>query len=165
MKVKKLMHEDVAACSVDAPISEAARIMWEKDCGFVPVVDEGRRLAGIVTDRDIAMAGLMTGLPLGLVRVREIMTDEVAACDPDDEITDAHSVMREFQVRRLPVVDAEDHLLGVISLNDLVNEAFAGRSKAQQKRQRDTARTLAEISRHRPREERAISEETEQAEA
>ena len=57
--------------------------------------------------------------------------------------------MRENQVRRLPVVDEEFHLVGVLSLNDLVNEAFSGRTKAQQKRQRDTARTLAEISRHR----------------
>jgi len=161
MKVKKLMQERVAACSLDAPITDAARLMWENDCGFVPVVDEGQRLAGIVTDRDIAMAGLMTGLPLGLVRVREIMTNEIAACDPDDDINEAHAVMREHQVRRLPVVDAEDHVIGVLSLNDLVNEAFGGRSKAQQKRQRDTARTLAEISRHRLNGE----PEQEQAEA
>jgi len=149
MKVKKLMQENVASCSLDAPVTEAARIMWEHDCGFVPVVDEGRRLAGIVTDRDIAMAGLMTGLPLGLVRVREVMTDEIAACSPEDDVNDAHAAMREHQVRRLPVVDDDDQVVGVVSLNDLVNEAFAGRSKAQQKRQRDTARTLAEISRHR----------------
>ena len=148
MKVKKVMQEEVASCSLDSPITEAARIMWEHDCGFVPVVEEGR-LAGLVTDRDIAIAGLMTGLPLGLVRVREVMTDEVASCDPDDELTDAHAIMRENQVRRLPVVDEEFHLVGVLSLNDLVNEAFSGRTKAQQKRQRDTARTLAEISRHR----------------
>ena len=148
MKVKKVMQEEVASCSLDSPITEAARIMWEHDCGFVPVVEEGK-LAGLVTDRDIAIAGLMTGLPLGLVRVREVMTDEVASCDPDDELTDAHAIMRENQVRRLPVVDGEFHLVGVLSLNDLVNEAFSGRTKAQQKRQRDTARTLAEISRHR----------------
>ncbi|MHC4938974.1 MAG: CBS domain-containing protein [Planctomycetota bacterium] len=148
MKVKKVMQEEVASCSLDSPITEAARIMWEHDCGFVPVVEEGK-LAGLVTDRDIAIAGLMTGLPLGLVRVREVMTDEVASCDPDDELTEAHAIMRENQVRRLPVVDEEFHLVGVLSLNDLVNEAFSGRTKAQQKRQRDTARTLAEISRHR----------------
>jgi CBS domain-containing protein len=149
MKVKKLMQENVASCSLDAPVTEAARIMWEHDCGFVPVVDEEERLAGIVTDRDIAMAGLMTGLPLGLVQVREVMTDEIAACEPDDDVGDAHAAMRQYQVRRLPVIDDEEHLVGVLSLNDLVNEAFGGRSKAQQKRQRDTARTLAEISRHR----------------
>ena len=148
MKVKKIMRAEVASCSLDAPITEAARIMWENDCGFVPVVEENR-LAGILTDRDIAMAGLMTGLPLGLVRVREVMTDEIASCDPDDELTEAHAIMRENRVRRLPVIDGEDHLVGVLSLNDLVNEAFAGRSKAQQKRQRDSARTLAEISKHR----------------
>jgi len=155
MKVKKLMREQVASCSLDSPITEAARIMWENDCGFVPVVEEEGRLAGLVTDRDIAMAGLMTGLPLGLVRVREVMTDEIASCDPDAEITEAHAIMRENQVRRLPVLDEGSRLLGVLSLSDLVNEAFSGRSKAQQKRQRDSAKTLAEISRPRLNEETA----------
>ncbi|MEM8885531.1 MAG: CBS domain-containing protein [Planctomycetota bacterium] len=159
MKVKKLMQAEVGTCSVDAPVTEAARIMWDRDCGSVPVIEEGK-LVGLVTDRDIAMAGLMSGLPLGLVTVREVMTDDIACCDADDEVTAAHAIMRDFQVRRVPVVDAEEHLVGIISLNDLVNEAFEGRSKAQQKRQRDAAKTLAEISRHR---ENGLSE-TEESE-
>ena len=91
------------------------------------------------------MAGLMTGLPLGLIVVREVMTAEPATVASDDSLADAHAQMRESQVRRLPVVDDGGAVVGVLSLNDLVNEAFGGRSKAAQKRQRDAAKTLAEI--------------------
>jgi CBS-domain-containing membrane protein len=110
-------------------------------------VDEGH-LTGIVTDRDICMAALMTGLPLGLIRVREVMTVDVFTCDPDDEISAAHALMREQQVRRLPVVDKEEQVVGIVSLNDLANEAFTGKSKAAAKRQRDMARTFAAIAIH-----------------
>ena len=149
MKVKKLMQADLAACSPDAPIAEAAKIMWERDCGFIPVVEDGA-LAGVLTDRDICMSALMTGLPLGLIRVREVMSDEVQTCGPDDDVNAVHAILRDSQIRRLPVVGDEGELLGVISLNDLVNEAYEGRSKAASKRQRDAGKTLAAIS--EPRE-------------
>jgi CBS domain-containing protein len=147
MKVKKLMTPEVGSCTLESPLTDAAKIMWEKDCGIVPVVDGGR-LAGIITDRDVAMAGLMTGLPLGLVQVGDVMTADAATCGPDEELTDAHARMRELQIRRLPVIDEDEAVVGMLTLNDLVNEAFAGRSKAAQKRQRDVGRTLAEVSRH-----------------
>ena len=157
MKVKKLMTPDVGSCTLEAPLTDAAKIMWEKDCGIVPVVDGGR-LAGIITDRDVAMAGLMTGLPLGLVQVSDVMTTDAATCGPDEELTDAHARMRELQIRRLPVVDEDETVVGMLTLNDLVNEAFSGRSKAAQKRQRDAARTFAEVSRHHeiPEEDEAV---------
>ena len=144
MKVNKVMRPEVETCSADAPLSDAAKIMWEQDCGSVPVVEEGR-LTGVITDRDIAMAGLMTGLPLGLIVVREVMTAEPVSVAADESLADAHGRMREAQVRRLPVVDEDNAVVGVLSLNDLVNEAFGGKSKAAQKRQRDAAKTLAEI--------------------
>ncbi len=157
MKVKKLMTPEVGSCPLDARLTDAAKIMWEKDCGIVPVVDGGR-LAGIITDRDVAMAGLMTGLPLGLVHVSDVMTTDAATCGPDDDLIEAHARMRELQVRRLPVVDEDDAVVGMLTLNDLVNEAFSSRSKAAQKRQRDAARTLAEVSRHHEIPEKDIVE-------
>ena len=160
MKVNKLMQADLAACAPDAPIAEAAKIMWERDCGFIPVVEDGA-LAGVLTDRDICMSALMTGLPLRLITVGEVMSDDVQTCGPDEDINAVHAIMRDSQIRRLPVVGDEGELLGVISLNDLVNEAFEGRSKAATKRQRDSGKTLAAIS--VPREiEIDIDEVTEQ---
>ena len=149
MKVKKLMTTDCATCTVDSPAADAAKIMWESDCGIVPVLEDGN-LVGVVTDRDICMAALMSGLPLGLIRVSEVMTTEVSVCEADDDVTAAHGTMRESQVRRLPVVDEEGALVGVISLADLANEAYAGRSKAAAKRQRDVGRTFATISEPHP---------------
>jgi len=149
MKVKKLMTADCATCSVDVPVANAAKIMWESDCGIVPVVEEGN-LVGVVTDRDICMAALMSGLPLGLIQVNEVMTTEVMVCEAEDEVTAAHAIMREGQIRRLPVVDEDGAVVGLISLADLANEAYAGRSKAAAKRQRDVGRTFATISEPHP---------------
>ena len=144
MKVKKLMQVDIATCTPDAPIAEAAKIMWENDCGIVPIVEDGA-LVGILTDRDVCMSALMTGLPLGLIRVREVMTEDVHSVGPDDDVLQAHAMLRDAQVRRLPVVGDENEVLGVLSLNDLVNEAYEGRSKAAAKRQRDAGKTLAAV--------------------
>ena len=105
-------------------------------------------LVGVVTDRDICMAALMTGLPLGLIRVREVMSTEIHTCNQDDELTAVHGAMREQQIRRMPVVNADSELVGVLSLNDLTNEAYSGRSKAAAKRQRDAGRTLAAVCEH-----------------
>ena len=162
MKVKKLMTADCATCAADSPVAEAAKIMWKSDCGIVPVLEEGN-IVGVVTDRDICMAALMSGLPLGLIRVNEVMTTEVSVCEADDEATAAHATMRESQIRRLPVVDEEGALVGMISLSDLANEAYAGRSKAAAKRQRDVGRSFASISEPHPApeadEEESIEDE------
>jgi len=163
MKVKKIMQADVVTSTADAPVAAAAKVMWENDCGFVPVLEEGA-LVGVVTDRDVCMAALMTGLPLGLIRVREVMTTEIHTCDQDDELTAAHSAMREQQIRRMPVVNADDELVGVLSLNDLTNEAYSGRSKAATKRQRDAGRTLAAVCEHHEIEVAAEDDEPEEEE-
>jgi CBS domain-containing protein len=126
MRIEQLMARGVATCGPDDTLHQAARLMWERDCGFVPVVGADRRVVGVVTDRDACMAAYTRGQPLTEIRVRDVMSARVRACKPGDELTAAEEVMREAKVHRLPVVDEDGRLIGVISLADLAREAARG---------------------------------------
>ena len=150
MKVKSIMQRDVAACGADDPMHVAANLMWDRDCGFVPVVErETGRLAGAVTDRDLCMAALLSGRSHAELAVRDAMAPVVHSCHPGDDIREAHALMREKGVRRLPVVDDEERLVGVLSLSDLALEAFGGRGEARVRRQRDVGKSFAAVSKRR----------------
>ena len=146
MKVKELMSHNVASVSIDCVLADAARVMWEMDCGFVPVVENGGKVLGVVTDRDICMAVYTQGLAPAQIPVSVAMAHEVVTCREDDELLAAHSQMRKNQIRRLPVVDLRGTMVGVISMSDLAR-ASLGASGSVAKR--DLADTLAEISRER----------------
>ena len=153
MKIEKLMTREVAACGPDDVLNRAAQLMWERDCGFVPIIDESQRVVGAVTDRDACMAAYTRGRPLPEIRVREVMSTRVRACRPTDDVTAAEESMRESQVHRLPVVDDADHLLGVISLADIAREAGrAAGSKRPEVSAAEIGETLARI-----RQPRAIA--------
>ncbi len=124
MKVEQLMTKDVASCRPDDSLNDAARIMWERDCGCVPVTEgQGGRLVGVLTDRDVCMAAYFRGTGLPAIPVREVMSTGVRACRPADELAEAEETMRAAQIHRLPVVDDADQLLGLLSLADLAREA------------------------------------------
>jgi len=151
MKVKSVMNRQVATCIPTDSLGAAAEIMWTKDCGIVPVVEAGsQRLLGVVTDRDLAMAALLSNRPSDAVRVGDAMTTKLFTCGEEDDLREAHDTMREHLVRRVPVVDDKGRLAGLVTLSDLVQEAFATRAAAAARRQRECARTLAAVS--RPRE-------------
>lgn len=153
MNVEQIMTKDVAACGPDDTLNEAARIMWERDCGFVPIAEPGPtpRVVGIVTDRDLCMAAYTRGRGLGEIRIGEMMSTGVRSCKPADDLASAETTMRGAQVHRLPVVDDADQLLGVISLADIAREAAreAG-SKRQEVTSAEIGETLAAI--RQPRE-------------
>ena len=154
MKVKSIMNPEVATCRPTDSLYKAAQVMWDHDCGVVPVVNEkSGELAGVVTDRDLCMAAFLSNRRPELIPVRDVMAREVFSCTGDDDIKSVHATMRENQIRRLPVVDEGGRLTGLVSLNDLAVEAFRGRTGAAAKRQRDIARTIAAISEHRDDEE------------
>lgn len=125
MKVEQLMTKQVHTCSPDDSLNSAAQIMWEHDCGFVPVVEsaERRRVKGVVTDRDICMAAYTRGDRLSQIRVADVMSSGVRASRPADSLATAEAAMRRAQIHRLPVVDDADQLLGVISLADIARQA------------------------------------------
>ena len=123
MKIRDVMTRDVRTTSPSATIREAARAMAEIDAGALPVA-EGDRLVGMVTDRDIAVRGVGAGKSPEAT-VGEVMTHEMMYCREDDDIADVCENMSDIQVRRLPVVNDEKRLVGIISLADLANAADA----------------------------------------
>jgi CBS-domain-containing membrane protein len=127
MTVKDVANFDVKACSPDTDLASAAKIMWDCDCGVVPVVNEEQRVVGMVTDRDICIAAATRASRPSDVQVRDVMSGDVATCRAGDDVHAALKTMKERRVRRLPVLDAQGRLAGIISVNDLVMRA-EGRS-------------------------------------
>ena len=115
----------VMVCAEEDTLNRAAQLMWEFDCGCIPVitVNGNGRLIGVVTDRDIAMSAYTQGKPLSAIPVSTAMAHEVIACHAGDSIEQAEKLMRDNRVRRLPVLDEEGHVIGILSLNDAVREA------------------------------------------
>jgi CBS domain-containing protein len=113
------MSRNVGSCRPDSGSDEAASTMWASDSSCLPVVDEQDRVVGIVTDRDICMAAFTLGKLLPAIRVRECMSRKVFTCADTDSIETVLRSMIESAVRRLPVVDPEGRLLGVVSRDDL----------------------------------------------
>lgn len=131
MKVKEIMTADVKACSPTSSLADAAGLMWENDCGIVPVVTEGEKVVGLITDRDICMAACTQGRNLSNIAIEEIFSGKVFACEPDDDIHVALKTMRENKVHRLPVVDSNGKLEGILSMNDIVLKAQEASGKTQ----------------------------------
>jgi len=123
VKVKELMVRDVRTCQADDDLNRPAQIMWETDCGTVPVVDAAGIVKGMITDRDICMAAYTKGRCLDAIHVRSTMAREIAACSPEDTLEAALATMRKARVRRLPVTERNGRLVGILSLNDLAREA------------------------------------------
>jgi len=130
MLVRELMRKDVESCLAAAPLCDAARIMWDRDCGCVPVIEsvENPRVVGIVTDRDAFMAAYTRGKRLPELTVGEVMSKSPKTCAPEDPLARAAATMTGAQVRRLPVVDASGQLLGMLSLADVAREFARHRS-------------------------------------
>ena len=123
MKVADSMTREVRACTVHDSLNAAARVMWENDCGCVPIVDSQGRLVGIVTDRDICMAAYTQGVPLEAIPLERVMAARVISCARTDDLDTAHRLMRKHEIHRLPVVDSRGRLTGILSLSDVVNQA------------------------------------------
>jgi CBS domain-containing protein len=120
MKVKDLMSTPPQTCRPDADLGAIAWVMWNHDCGFVPLIDASGRVAGIVTDRDICMAVATRHRLPESIAAAEMITGPVHTCRPDDTVSGALATMKQFKVRRLPVIDSTGRLQGVISMNDIV---------------------------------------------
>jgi CBS domain-containing protein len=125
MNVKEVMSREIRTIRMVDRCDAAARVMWENDCGVVPVVDGNQTLVGIVTDRDLCMAGYTQGRSLGEIAVTQVMARGVATCRPDDPLATALATMQQRQVRRLPVIDARGVVVGMLASNDLTRLAAA----------------------------------------
>ena len=119
MQVKELMTSSVRVARADQPISESARIMAETDLGALPVSDNDR-LVGVITDRDIAVRAVAKGKSPD-TPVREVMSQEVLYCFEDEDADHVAKNMGDNQVRRLPVLNRDKRLVGIVALSDLWN--------------------------------------------
>ncbi len=120
MKVGEIMTEKVASVRQEDTLSTAARIMWECDCGALPVLDPaGEHAVGMITDRDICMAVWSKNRAPSSIRVAEVTSRELYACKQDDSLTTAEDLMCSKQIRRIPVLDERDKLVGILSLADI----------------------------------------------
>lgn len=133
MKIEQLMTRPPQSCEPNDCLEAAARIMWENDCGCVPVCipdGDGRpHPIAMITDRDIAMATYTQGRAPREITVRTAMSQDLATATPADTVADAIRIMRTKRVHRLPIVDAEGCLVGILSLSD-VAQVTAGSAKA-----------------------------------
>ena len=120
MKVKDVMVQAAAFCNPETNLGAAVEMMWSRDCGFLPVVDDKRVVVGVVTDRDIAMAlGTRNRLP-GEITAAEIATRKIQWCRPEFDIHMALDIMAENKVRRLVAVNDQNQFEGVLSMDDVV---------------------------------------------
>jgi CBS domain-containing protein len=126
-KISELMTQRPRAVTARTTVREAARLMDEEDVGSLPVVDEGERLIGIVTDRDVAVRVVARGLDADTTVVGDVATRDVAALTPEHDLADALRVMAKEQVRRLPIVIRENQLVGMLAQADV---AHLGKEKS-----------------------------------
>ena len=156
MTIEPIMSRGVHYCEPDQSLEHAAAQMWEHDCGCLPVCAANGeiRVIGMLTDRDICMAALFQGRPLRELKVADAMSDDIRVCEVDDRPEDVELLMRENQVRRVPVTDSTGALIGIVSLADLARSA-RGRSTPRKPgivSERDVGHTLAAICEpHGPR--------------
>jgi CBS domain-containing protein len=118
MQIKDIMCKDVVSVSPDVSVKEAAKKMRDGDCGTVAVIEEGR-LVGMLNDRQIAIKVVAGGRNPGRVRVDDVMTRRLVTSTPEMDIIDAAKIMGKHHFRRLPVIDREHHLRGIVSICDL----------------------------------------------
>ena len=123
MKVKEILTTNPKVCTTTTNLAEAASFMWDYDCGILPVVADEGRVVGLITDRDICIAGATNNRHLSDIAVEEIMTGQVYSCAPEDNVVEALDTMQQCKVRRLPVIAPDGTLEGILSLNDVTLRA------------------------------------------
>jgi len=135
MIVEDLMTRSVQSCSPDDTLDRAAQLMWENDCGIIPVcaADGIKRTIGVITDRDICMCAHIQGRALHDIKVSEAIKDQkLRVCKTGDSVGEAEAAMRQARIRRLPVVDAQGGLVGMLSFADLARAAGRGKGSEAQ---------------------------------
>lgn len=123
MQVKEIMSRDPQCCTPDDTLRNAARLMADHDCGCLPVVEETERkgVVGVITDRDITVRGVAKGKSPDS-KVNDVMSPSPSCCKADDEIEEVERIMTERQVRRVPVIDSDGRVVGIIAQADLARD-------------------------------------------
>jgi CBS domain-containing protein len=123
MKVADVMMRTPASCTPETNLAAAVEILWNRNCGMLLIVDEAGKVTGVITDRDICIALGTRNQKAADITVGQVAPPKLLACRPDDDIHAALAVISGAKVRRLPVVDAEGKLQGILSMDDVVLHA------------------------------------------
>jgi len=148
MKVKDVMTPDAKAIWITESLADAAKEMWENDCGALPIIKDGRKVVGMITDRDICMAAAMRDRNPSAISVEEVMNTTVYAAEAEEDVEQALKTMREHKIRRLPVLNLECELEGIVSMNDIVLKAKARNGKKPAIDYADVVKTYRAICEH-----------------
>lgn len=152
MKIKQFMTTKVATCQPDTNLAVTAKLMWDRDCGFVPVVDASGKVVGVITDRDICIASATRRLlPEQISAAQAMRRPPIHTVQSEDTAEKALATMQQFLVRRLPVVAADGTLEGVVSMNDIILASQRKEGPAPG----DIVSALSAICAHRPAKEAA----------
>ena len=150
MKVQDIMTSDVQCCGPDTNLAAAAKMMWDSDCGALPVLNVEGRVMAMITDRDICMAAATKNKPASDITVWETVSGKAHTCRLSDDVHAALDIMKREKVRRLPVVDEDGVLQGIVAMNDFVLlAADAKGAKTPAVSYEDVVRTMKAISTHR----------------
>src|SRR5262245_30361369 len=125
MKIKHVMTKDPTCCVPSDTAQRAAKIMRDEDTGVIPIIEneQSRKVVGLVTDRDLCMNIVAEGRDPCATHVHESMTTAVVGCSPQDSVNKATELMRENQIRRIPVIDDQHQLVGIVAMADIVSRA------------------------------------------
>ena len=151
MNVGEIMTQAVKACGLDSDLESVAMDMWNHDCGSIPVVDESGKPLGIITDRDIAMAGALQGEALRNIKIGDVIEGHALhCCRSQDSVQSALKTMWAEHVRRLPVINGDGRLAGILSVDDIVACAERGKRGhgAPELSYDDAMNTLKAVCRH-----------------
>lgn len=157
MKVKELMTPNAKAIWLTESLADAAQLMWENDCGVLPVIKDGRKVIGMITDRDICMAVAMRDQNPSAISIEEVMTGQVYSVNAEDDMAQALEAMQEHRIRRLPVVNADGELEGLLSINDVVLNAKESDEEGKGLEYGDVVKTYHAICEHPARGAAAAS--------
>jgi CBS domain-containing protein len=152
------MTSNAKTCRPETNLAAVATIMWDGDCGAIPVVNEAGKVVGMVTDRDIAIATATKGRLASEIPVSEVITGKVYSCALDEDIKSALKTMRYDGVRRLPVVNDDGLIQGILSINDVILRAEEATGKyVPELSYEDAMSTMKALCEHRPRAAAAIA--------
>ncbi|MBS1118437.1 MAG: hypothetical protein H6Q90_665 [Deltaproteobacteria bacterium] len=154
MRAQDLMSTPILTCHVNDPLNIVAQKMWDHDCGAIAIVRDDGKLAGMITDRDVCMAAYTQGRALDQILVNNVMANHVVSARPDLRIADLEQLMVRHQVRRIPIVDADNLPIGLVSLHDLAIESVQPDTRIKNGALK-IAHTLAAICRPRLQRRRA----------
>jgi len=150
MKVKDVMMGTPYYCQPETNLGSATELMWNADCGFLPVESADGKVTGVITDRDICIALGTRNRPAGEVTVAEVLTGKLYSCTPDDDIHMALHTMKDARVRRLPVLSENGTLAGILSMDDILPRAEPSSfGKEPELSSDEVVRTLRSITQRR----------------